>query len=321
MTTKFESLPYELIMTVIEYIDNPHLMFLNLNSNINRILFDHRIKLSVKIEDHRQIIPLQINLTRLVVMHFKGENLQKIQNLKSLTLFIDENIVDTLELPSSLIYFKIYFNADMSPSLFQLLPTLKQLETLILSNKKQSEVIFPLDSTVISRNIKILQLKNIPVSISSIYHCEALTELKYLELQLTEPSTSFHYTSFAFPSRLKTLIIQFQLSFTDLEYVLQGCAGGNLKRLELYSHTNTSQPDYFSIKRWCILFERFQNLTKCKIDLRQRSRRGVFNNTCLQFAQQLETVNELKTKWNMKFYRSCPGYHGCLVYVNIVANL
>ena len=169
MATKFEDLPYELIMSIIEFIDNSLSVFLNLNSDINRILFAHRIKLSVKIEDHHQIISLPTNSTRLVWMNFKNENLQNFQNLKSLTLSIDENIVGKLKLPASLIRLKIHFNADMSPSLFYTLPTLEQLQTLIVSNSKQSEVTFLLDSTILNRNIKILQLKNNPTLLSSIY--------------------------------------------------------------------------------------------------------------------------------------------------------
>lgn len=154
MATNFENLPCELIMVIIEFIDEPLSMFLNLNSNINRILFDHQIKLNVKIEDHHQIISLQTNLTRSVAMNFKGENLQRFQNLKLLTLFIDENIVDKVKFPLSLIYLKIHFNADMSPLLFHSLSTLLRLQTLIVSSRKQSEVTFPLDSTVFTRNTK-----------------------------------------------------------------------------------------------------------------------------------------------------------------------
>ena len=319
MATKFESLPDELIMFIIEFLDNPLSIFLNLNSNINRILFDHRIKLSVKVEDHHHIISLQTNLIRLVSNNYKGENLEKFQNLKSLTVFINENIADTLTLPLSLKYLKIHFNADTPPSLFHSLSTLKRLQTLLVSNKKGSNAAFPLDSTMSSTQIKILQLKNAPVAISSIYHCEKLTELKYLELTLIDASDPFHYMPFTFSSLLKTLIIQFQLSFTGLEYVLQGCCGDNLKHLELYSHTNTSQPDYFDTKRWCKLFERFQNLTKCQIQLRQKGRRGEYGNRCREFARELKTIKELNTKWNMECMWSCPGYHGSFVYVGISA--
>lgn len=126
--------------------------------------------------------------------------------------------------------------------------------------------------------------------------------------------------SFTFPSLLTTLIIQFQLSFTHLEYVLDGCTRDNLKHLELYSHTKTSQPDYFDSKRWCKLLQRFQNLTKCRIQLRQRGGRGYIN-ICRQFQQELKRIEALKTKWNMTCSWSCPGYHGCVVYVQISANL
>ncbi|CAF1466449.1 unnamed protein product, partial [Rotaria sordida] len=175
-----------------------------------------------------------------------------------------------LKLPLSLVYLKIHSNDDMPPSLFHSLSTLKRLQTLIVDNRKQVEYTFHVDTAVFSRNIKILQLKNIATSISSIYDCEELTQLKYLELRLTEAGETFHHMSFTYPSSLKTLIIHFQLSFTDLEYVLSGCVEGNLKHLELYSQTNTSQMDYFDQKRWCKLFERFQNLTKCRIQLQQR---------------------------------------------------
>jgi hypothetical protein len=192
---------------------------------------------------------------------------------------------------------------------------------LIVTSKKQSQVTFHLDSIVFSRNIKVLQLKNVPLAVSSLYHCEELTELRYLEVQLSGASDSFDYMSFKFPFLLKTLIIQFQLSFTHLEYVLDGCVGDNLKHLELHSHTDTAQLDYFDTKRWCRLFQRFQNLTKCQIQLQQRGRRGAYNNLYRQFTQELKTIEELNTKWNMKCYRSCPGYHGCIVYVQILANL
>jgi len=323
MVTTFESLPCELIMAIIEFIDNPLSIFLDLNSNINRILFDHQLKLSATIEDHRRIISLPTNLTHLVFMHFKGENLQRFQNLKSLTLFIDESIVHKVKLPSSsLIYLKIHFNVDISTSLFHSLSTLKRLQTLVLTNtQKQSEVIFPFDSAELSRNIKILQFKNIPAPISSIYHCRELPELKYLQLQLTEASHPFHYMSFTFPCLLKHLIIHFQLSFMDLEYVLDGCCEGHLKHLELYSHSDTAQADYFDTKRWCKLFERFQNLTKCQIELRQKGTRGVYQNTYRQFARQLKSIQELQSKWNMQCWSNCPGYHGYFVYVQIMANL
>lgn len=322
MVTTFESLPCELIMTIIEFIDNPLSIFLNLNSNMNRILLDDQIKLSTKIEDHRQIISLQTNLTYLVLMHFKGENLQRFQNLKSLTLFIDESIVRKIKLPSSLIYLKIHFNVDISASLLHSLSTLKRLQTLVVTNKKkQLGVIFPFDSTALSRNIKILQLKNIPVPLSTIYHCEELPQLKYLELHLTEASDPFHYMSFAFPCLLKHLIIHFQLSFTDLEYVLEGCSENNLKHLELYGQSDIPQADYFDTKRWCKLFEQFQNLTKCQVKLQQKGTRGVYQNQCREFAQQLKSVKELKSKWNMQCFSNCPGYHGYYVYVQISANL
>ncbi|CAF1044123.1 unnamed protein product [Rotaria sordida] len=280
------------------------------------------MKLSVKIENYRyQIASLPTNLTRLVSMNFKGGNLRIFQNLKSLTLFINENLVGKLKLPLSLVYLKIHSNDDMPPSLFHSLSTLKRLQTLIVDNRKQVEYTFHVDTAVFSRNIKILQLKNIATSISSIYDCEELTQLKYLELRLTEAGETFHHMSFTYPSSLKTLIIHFQLSFTDLEYVLSGCVEGNLKHLELYSQTNTSQMDYFDQKRWCKLFERFQNLTKCRIQLQQRGRRGAYNNVCRGFAQELKRIKELKEKWNMECSLACPGYHGVTVYVQISANL
>ena len=309
MVTTFESLPCELIMVIIEFIDNPLSIFLDLNSNINRILFDYQLKLSATIEDHQRIISLPTNLTYLALMHFKRENLQRFQNLKSLTLFIDETIVHKVKLPLSLIYLKIHFNVDISTSLFHPLSTLKRLQTLIItSREKQSEVIFPFDSIELSRNIKILQLNNIPAPISSIYHCEELPDLKYLKLQLTKASEPFHYMSFTFPCLLKHLVIHFQLSFTDLEYVLDSCCQGHLKHLELYSHSDTEQTDYFDTKRWCRLFEQFKNLTKCQIELRQRGTRGVYQYTCRQFAQQLRNITQLKLKWNLQCYSCCPGY-------------
>ena len=322
MATKFEELPCELLMAIIELIDNPFSLFLNLNTNINKILFDHRIKLSVKIEDdHHHIVSLPTNLTRLVSMNFKGENLRRFSHLKSLTLSINENMVNKLKFASSLVYLKIHFNADMPPSLFDSLSSLKRLQTLLISSKKQTEVTFPVNSTVFSRNIRVLQLKNISTTVSSIYDCEELTKLKYLDFQLTGAGEPSHHMWFTFPSSLRTLIIQFQLSFADLEHVLSGCVGDNLENLELYSRTDTSQLDYFNGKRWSKLFEQFQKLTKCKIQLQQKGRRGVYNTVRREFARELKDFKELKEKWNMKCYWSCPGYHGTIMYVQISANL
>lgn len=321
MVTQFESLPDELIMSIIELIDNPLSIFLNLNWNINRILFDYRIKLSVKVDDHQHVLSLQTNLTRLISTNFQGENLEKFENFKSLTLFINEDTVDSFQLPLSLIYLKIHLNTNVPPSLFHPLLTLKRLETLIIINKKESNVTFPLCSIVLNENIRILQIKNIPVAISSISHCEKLTKLKYLELKLIEASGPFHDMPSTFPSSLKTLILHFKLSFTDLEHVLHVCCSDHLKHLELYSHTKSPQMDYFDAKRWCKLFERFENLTKCQIQLRQQGGRGLYRHLSREFARQLKATKELKTIWNMECMHSCPGYHGTIVYVQISANL
>ena len=164
-------------------------------------------------------------------------------------------------------------------------------------------------------------MKNISTAVSLIYYCEDLTILKYLDFQLTAAVGTSHHMSFTFPSSLKTLIIRFQLLFTDLEHVLSGCAEDSLQHLELYSRTDTSQLDYFDGKRWSKLFEWFQKLTKCQIQLQQKDRRGVYNNVRREFEEELEKFKELKEKWNMKCSWACPGYHGVITYVYISANL
>ncbi|CAF1136099.1 unnamed protein product [Adineta steineri] len=322
MVAKFEQLPGELIMFIIEFIENPLLLFLNLNSTINRILSDHRIKLNYKIENHLYYIAsLPTSLTRLVSMNFRGGDLRRFQNLKSLILCINENIVGKFRFPSSLEYLKISFNMEIPSSLFHSLSTLKRLQTLVINSKQRINVTFPADLILFSRNMKILQLENIPIEISSIYNLEELPKLKYLNIQLSEADELFHNTPFTSFSTLKTLIIHFQLSFTDLEHVLSAFDGDHLEHLELYSQTNISQTDYFDGKRWSKLFERFQKLTKCQIELRQKGRRGIYDNLLREFQRELKETNELKEKWNMKCYRSCPGYHGTVVSVQISASL
>ncbi len=322
MTTTFESLSCELIMFIIEFIDNPLSLFLNLNSNLNRILSNHQIKLNCKIEGNiHHTFSLPTNLTRLVLMNSKSEDLRRFQNLKSLILSIDENMVRKMKFPLSLVSLRMHFNGDIPSSLYHSLSVLKQLQTLILSSRKQTEIPFHVDSTVFSRNMKILQLKNISMKVSSICNYEELTELKYLNLQLSGADGPFHPTMFTFSSFLKTLIIQFQFSFTELEYVLSGCCEENLKHLELYSQIDTTQLDYFDGKRWLKLFGRFPKLTICQIQLQQKGRGGVYNNIIREFKNELETNKELKEKWNMRCYSARPGYHGTTTFVQIVANL
>ncbi|CAF4197541.1 unnamed protein product, partial [Adineta steineri] len=143
MVAKFEQLPGELIMFIIEFIENPLLLFLNLNSTINRILSDHRIKLNCKIENNLYYIAsLPTSLTRLVSMNFRGGDLRRFQNLKSLILCINENIVGKFRFPSSLEYLKISFNMEIPSSLFHSLSTLKRLQTLVINSKQRINVTF-----------------------------------------------------------------------------------------------------------------------------------------------------------------------------------
>ncbi|CAF1204789.1 unnamed protein product [Adineta steineri] len=119
----------------------------------------------------------------------------------------------------------------------------------------------------------------------------------------------------------ETLLTDYILKKVDLEHALSAFDGDHLEHLELYSQTNISQTDYFDGKRWSKLFERFQKLTKCQIELRQKGRRGIYDNLLREFQRELKEIKELKEKWNMKCYRSCPGYHGTVVSVQISASL